>query len=378
MNIVSSVGSHEGAEVSGGTDAWGGLIRVFFSSPEDVRQERDQLADLISEINDTLTFLAPENPVRFELIQHFTHAFPDVDGSSAQAVIDRLIPADVDVFVGAMWRRCGTPTGTHPSGTIAEFHRAYEHRRLHGRPTIMFYFCEQQIEMPKDPTELAQLKGVIDFREQLKDLGYTATYARQIEFRKEVRGAFLRAVSSILKDRHTTTSLAVKPPVVIPQKRDELANLAVEYDCIRGTMSPGTDRTKRMERLFQNMLKLAPATRGILGQLQTDSSAGRRLGAIAILQRFPEPNQFNWLVERLDPDLETPFVGYRAAVALLEAVRNISVSDASALNNALVRAYKLASRNLNDPPRLTILRTAQSELQARLHQNADGDEPEPV
>src|SRR3954468_16775460 len=128
-------------------------IKIFLATPGDLAQERDALGALIRDINDVLTFLAPEKRLSLELIRYETHAFPDI--GAPQAVINRQIPLNYDILIGAMWSRCGTPTPKYASGTIEEFWRANEHRKEHGSPVIMFYFCEQMIPIP-DAAELKQ------------------------------------------------------------------------------------------------------------------------------------------------------------------------------------------------------------------------------
>lgn len=148
-------------------------IRVFLSSPSDVLEERQALAHLIAEINDVLAYLAPEKRLKLELVRYETHAYPDL--GRPQEVINRQIPNDYDIFIGVIWRRCGTPTTTAASGTIEEFRRACERRRSGELPRIMFYLCEQPIPIPT-AEELEQLTKVVEFRRELTSLGLTSTY----------------------------------------------------------------------------------------------------------------------------------------------------------------------------------------------------------
>src|SRR5262245_46011715 len=103
------------------------VIRVFLASPGDLNEEREALARLVRDINDVLAYLAPESRLSIELVRYETHAYPDI--GQPQQVINRQIPTDYDIFIGAMWARCGTQTSNSPSGTIEEFRRAAERRR---------------------------------------------------------------------------------------------------------------------------------------------------------------------------------------------------------------------------------------------------------
>jgi len=337
-------------------------IKVFLASPSDVQAERESLARLIADINDVLTFLAPEPRITLELVRYETHAYPDV--GQPQEVINRQIPIDYDIFIGVMWRRCGTPTKTAKSGTIEEFRRAYEQRRRSSLPKIMFYFCDEPIPMPSRD-DLKQLEEVVKFRSELASIGLTQSYPRHEQFGEFVRGGLLRAIRDLLNDTATVARAARGTPGaggVRPQDQKEFLDLAAEYEELRLRMKSGWDRTQRMAAIFSRMTAKAATVKEMLPELQQSPSAGIRLGAIAVLKSFPDVAHLEWLADRLDPDKEKPFVGYQAAVALLEAVQSLPVSSCGALGKALGRASELAARLPDDGDRIRVLEAARAEL----------------
>jgi hypothetical protein len=206
------------------------LLKVFLASPSDVVEEREALARLVRDINDVLVFLTPEKRLSLELVRYETHAYPDI--GKPQEVINRQIPLDYDIFIGVMWRRCGTPTTNSPSGTIEEFRRACEKRRQGHLPRIMFYFCEQLIPIP-DAAELEQLTEVVKFRDELSKLGFTWTYPSHGDFAEHVRGGLLRAIRDILHEESRGLKpevLAARPETVDSFARAEMLSLASEYE----------------------------------------------------------------------------------------------------------------------------------------------------
>jgi hypothetical protein len=340
-------------------------IKVFLASPSDVQAERESLARLIADINDVLTFLAPEPRITLELVRYETHAYPDV--GQPQEVINRQIPIDYDIFIGVMWRRCGTPTKTAKSGTIEEFRRAYEQRRRSSLPKIMFYFCDEPIPMPSRD-DLKQLEEVVKFRSELASIGLTQSYPRHEQFGEFVRGGLLRAIRDLLNDTATVARAARGTPGaggVRPQDQKEFLDLAAEYEELRLRMKSGWDRTQRMAAIFSRMTAKAATVKEMLPELQQSPSAGIRLGAIAVLKSFPDVAHLEWLADRLDPDKEKPFVGYQAAVALLEAVQSLPVSSCGALGKALGRASELAARLPDDGDRIRVLEAAKAELEGK-------------
>ncbi|TBB38503.1 hypothetical protein ELH44_37520 [Rhizobium ruizarguesonis] len=291
------------------------IISIFLSTPSDVAEERRALSSLISEINDVVAFLAPERNVNLKLIHYETNVYPNI-GSDAQDVINTQIPIDYDIHFGVMWKRCGTPTKSANSGTVEEFERALAHREKTGKPTIMFYFSNEEISLPTTDEELVQLKKVMTFRRRLETIGLTAAYPTRAEFRERARIGLLRAVADLLRD-----DMPARAPeadaVVSPVLHETVATLARQYDEIRKEMGSGPTRTRRMAAILEDMKAEAPAAQGSLAFLMSDNSAGHRLAAIAILQVFPSRQHVHWLADRLDPEQEKPFISYQAAMALL-------------------------------------------------------------
>jgi hypothetical protein len=338
------------------------VLKVFLASPIDVIEEREALVRLVRDINDVLVFLAPETRLSLELVRFETHSFPDI--GQAQEVINRQIPIDYDIFIGVMWRRCGTRTATSASGTVEEFRRACEKRSKGHLPRIMFYFCEQLIPVP-DAAELEQLREVVNFRDELAKIGFTWTYPSHADFAEHVRGGLLRAIRDILREESRSTETAVaaeRPTIVDSAARVEMLSLAAEYEEIRHKEQAGSVRTRHMTAVLSRMKAKAASVRGLVDELQKSNDPGRRLAAIAILQMFPDARHLSWLAERLDnPGVERPFVGYHAAVALLEAVRALPATECALVKSSLGRAMSLAKKLPTDSDRIQVLEVAQRE-----------------
>jgi hypothetical protein len=342
------------------------VVRIFLSTPSDVDAEREQVATLVRDINETVQFLAPAQDVRVELVHYETHSFPDV--GQPQEVIDRQLPDDYDLYLGIMWKRAGTPTDDAASGTVHEFRQALAHRRQHGRPVIMFFFCDEKIDFPRTAEEVAQLGHVLEFRDEVNAIGLTVSYATRAGFREVLRPRLLRGLADILSSAGAGPSAGGgEGPVVRPLDDERLRSLARAYDEVRERMTSGSARTARMTELFNSMVGLASAVRPMLGELEASRSAGERLGAIAVLNAFPDVDHVDWLADRLDnPVLEAPFVGYQAAVALAQAVRSLPAADQPLVESALRRALALARRLPDDPDRIRVIEHALDESGRRL------------
>jgi hypothetical protein len=339
------------------------LLKVFVASPSDVIEERNALDKLIGDINDVLVYLAPEKQLRLELVRYETHAYPDL--GKPQEVINREIPVDYDIFVGIMWKRAGTPTGTADSGTIEEFERARRQREKGSLPRIMFYFCDQPMPVPT-PAELEQLAKVVEFRNKLSGQGLTSSYPSHAEFGEHIRGGLLRAIRDILREGGESIETEAPPQQSVDTASQEVAlSLAHQYEEIRRTMGSGDQRTQVMSGVFSKMKALAAKVRGLLTEFASSDSPGKRLMAIAILDMFPSAEKLDWLSERLNLENEKPFVAYQAAVALLEAVVSLPTGQCADMKRAVARAKAFAVQSAYDPSRINVLARAEQELQRR-------------
>lgn len=341
------------------------VVRIFLSTPSDVELERVQVQHFVRDVNETLQFLDPQRDVRIEVVHYETHAFPDV--GSPQAVIDRQIPVDYDIYLGIMWKRAGTPTLGSPSGTIHEFEQAYQHATDHGWPIVMLFFCDQDIGMPRELDQLEQLRHVIEFRRRLESIGLTASYDDRELFHEALRPRLLRAIADVLSSERTAaTETEVEAPRVPPEQAARVRSLAEQYNEIRRTMRAGRARTSEMSRVYNAMVELAADVRPLLDELEESHSPGERLAAIAVLRAFPQLEHLHWLAGRLDnPEIETPFVGYQAAVALGQAARTFGASHQPAIVAALDRALELARRLPSDPDRIAVLERTRQDLTRR-------------
>jgi len=117
-------------------------IRVFVSSPNDVKGERESLDGVVEDINRT------DGETKAFVLQLFKwerNVIPQID-QTPQEVIDSQMP-DCDVYLGILRTRFGTPTGTYGSGTEQEFRAALERFNTHGRPWVSFYFYSGPVQL---------------------------------------------------------------------------------------------------------------------------------------------------------------------------------------------------------------------------------------
>ena len=142
------------------------VVVVFVASPSDMAQEREKLEEVIDEFNKSWS---QHLGITLDLVRWETHGVPGV-GDDPQDALNKSFPDNIEIFVGLMWGRYGTPTGRAGSGTEEEFDRALA--RYHADPNsirIMFYFKDAPIA-PSE-IDLDQLSRVQKFKSSLGDKG---------------------------------------------------------------------------------------------------------------------------------------------------------------------------------------------------------------
>ena len=154
--------------------------RIFAASPGDVQGEREALATVVNEVNQT-----HGSPLgyRLELVRWETHVAPGA-GAPQRVVNEQIGP--YNIFVGIMWRRFGTPTDEWGSGTEEEFRIAYRAWEKDPSVALMFYFCQKPF-MPNSVEELAQFQKVLAFKRELEGKALVWSYAEPATFAGEIR-----------------------------------------------------------------------------------------------------------------------------------------------------------------------------------------------
>ena len=138
------------------------LIRVFVASPGDVMAEREAVREACDRTN---LELGDYLKVRLEAIRWETHSVPSY-GSSPQAAIFSQIPFErLDLFVGILANRFGSPTEDAGSGTESEFRLAAKLWAETKKPHIMLYFGDKELQSTSDALE--EKRKVIGFRDSL-------------------------------------------------------------------------------------------------------------------------------------------------------------------------------------------------------------------
>jgi len=160
---------------------WVEKLRLFVASPGDVQTERAHVSAVAKELN---RGAAGDAGFVLEVVRWETHARPDV-GRVQQLISDQIGP--VDLFVGIMWSRFGTPTGAAGSGTEEEFENALRFWREFGRPRMLCYFSRTPIEPPKTIEAATQLLKVAQFRERIAAQALAWHYHSAGEFKDLLR-----------------------------------------------------------------------------------------------------------------------------------------------------------------------------------------------
>jgi hypothetical protein len=176
---------------------------VFVSSPGDVQRERNLLARVIDEVNQTHGI--PLN-YRLNLWRYEDQAYPSA--SKPQELIN-AIQAPYDLFIGIMWKRFGTSTPNAGSGTQEEYNIAYELWQQKRVLDIMFYFSNK----PVNPAEIDfdQLNKVDLFRKKLAGNSFVWHYKNPVDFEAIIRKHLCLKMAEVMKSTQSNgqTSKAI-------------------------------------------------------------------------------------------------------------------------------------------------------------------------
>ena len=227
-------------------------IRIFISSPGDVKEERKLLESIIRD--ELQTSIGNEHGLFLEPILWEKLARPGLGDIQAN-VAEQL--GEYDIFVGIFWNRFGTPTLRYESGSEEEFYDAYQKWMTDTSRPVMMYFSERpdKTDLTKmDPDAMIeraqQMKRLKQFRTNIEEKGLHWTYKDLEAFRQQVTRHLRGAILSLVPDAPTLVS----PP---PPPRS-------------GSGSTRTDRIRYLKALRRDCLNI-PLT--AMGESETDQRA---------------------------------------------------------------------------------------------------------
>lgn len=223
-------------------------VRILVASPGDVSDERDAVSDTVNSINATLLTIMPDLGVTLEVVRWESHAVPSM--GRAQAVINEQL-GPIDIFVGLMATRFGTPTGVAGSGTEEEFRLAYDSWTRSGTPQIMFYFCSKPAAPPSSLEELDQLRQVLEFKAELEQKGLVWRYSSLAEFKDQLRRHLNATIARVTQGESATPSLT-RPHSLSPAgtSSDDLRGISSGVRIIITDIGQGDAHYSRRENLL--------------------------------------------------------------------------------------------------------------------------------
>ncbi len=184
-------------------------VRIFVSSTSEVVEETEHIEAIAHEFNMPYGGIASRMGLIIELVS-WQLAAPS--GGLAQHGIDLQL-RDIDVIIGILWKRFGTPSGMRDrgwkadsSGTEWELRTAYRNWLRTGSPRIMMYRSTRTPENI-DEIDLAQLAKVKEFMLNFHSGGempslYTL-YKTPDDFKERLRRDLAQILPYIAFQRHT-------------------------------------------------------------------------------------------------------------------------------------------------------------------------------
>ncbi len=170
------------------------VFDVFVASPADVSEERDYLEEAIRELNQTWQ---RRLGVLLNLIRWETSVYPGF-GEDAQDVVSKALPKKVDIFVGILWTRIGTPTKRAQSGTLEEFETAYAQWQEDPDSIRLLVYFKKSVPDALDKIDPEQLSKVRNFEKSLPARGGLSwVFDTAEEFRASVRKHLSLAVQDL-------------------------------------------------------------------------------------------------------------------------------------------------------------------------------------
>jgi hypothetical protein len=203
--------------------------RCLLISPGDVSEERDALTELVNRWN---AQIGRGLNARVELVRWESHATPDMT-DTAQNVINKQLVDECDLGIAVFSTRLGTPTATHPSGSVEEIYRLIQRGAR-----VMVYFDNRPI--PREALRGDQYAKLEEIRTRFEQSGLLATYSDVANLREQVNLHLTNVITELVsKDRGAPTFVPGSGTMTAPTP-DVRVNVraGVAVLPLRGTLYP--------------------------------------------------------------------------------------------------------------------------------------------
>lgn len=205
--------------------------RCLLISPSDVSEERDALTDLVNKWN---AQIGAGLYARVELVRWESHATPDMS-DTPQNIINAQLVEDCDFGIAVFWSRLGTPTASHPSGSVEEIYKL-----IHKGARVLVYFCDRPV--PQSALHDKQFGRLQEIRSGFQEQGLLATYTDVTSLREQVQLHLTNFMTQLLaKDRGASNYLPASGTMTAPTPDVRvLVRQAVASSPLLGTVYPIT------------------------------------------------------------------------------------------------------------------------------------------
>lgn len=167
------------------------VFKVFLSSPNDVKDDRDAVEQMILDFSKKT-----EKDYGIKLVplvweKHVAHG-PGRPQEKANKLVKKC-----QVYIGFLGKRFGSPTGLMESGTEEEFTKAFLKWEDQKCPDMRFFFKEVQINPRTD--DMAQTQKVIDFEKRIRGQFLADRYISADDLKKKVEKELKEIVEKFSK-----------------------------------------------------------------------------------------------------------------------------------------------------------------------------------
>jgi hypothetical protein len=175
-------------------------IKVFVSSPSDVKEERKIVLQIAEELNRTSG----------RRKGYYIHCYEwELDLQSGWGNFqDKINPEleDTDIFIGILWTRLGTPTKKYKSGTIEEFERIKQLKNKGRGIEFAFFRSNKNPRLSMiDPKQFARVKKF--FAENNGNVFTIKDYQNNKEFKKFLREHLEIKIDKLLESKSEKQSV---------------------------------------------------------------------------------------------------------------------------------------------------------------------------
>ncbi|TVL68257.1 hypothetical protein [Brachyspira hyodysenteriae] len=153
------------------------VYSLLISCPSDIKKEVEIIRNVVEKLNKKLIIT---NDIMIKILYWKDDVAPEIGEEDGQSIINNQIVKNADAVIAIFWKKVGSKTPRHESGTIEEIEEM-----LKAKKQVFLYFSQKSIKM-EDLENIEDFQKIKEIKKEYGSKGIYGEYKNDNDFEKQI------------------------------------------------------------------------------------------------------------------------------------------------------------------------------------------------